>query len=78
MDLLVMNIDTKQSKSLFIRKDRTLGFLKEELSKLFGINKQEIVVHHGGTMYHNEVDYKTLEELKIDRVIKIHKFEEAA
>lgn len=77
-ELLVMNIDTKKSKSFSINKKQTLGSLKEKISSYFGIDKLEIVVHSGDTMYHNEVDNKTLEELNINRVIKIHKFTEAA
>jgi len=75
---MVMNIDTKKSQTFNINKKQTLSSLKEKISSYFGINKQQIVVHTAGTMYHNEVDNKTLEELNINRVIKIHKFTEAA
>ncbi len=75
---MVMNIDTKKSQTFKINKKQTLSALKENISSFFGINKQQIVVHSAGTMYHNEADNKTLEDLNIDRVIKIHKFTEAA
>lgn len=75
---MVMNIDTKKSEVFKIDKKQTLSSLKEKISSFFGINKQQIVVHTAGTMYHNEADNKTLEDLEINRVIKIHKFIEAA